>query len=311
MTLHDDISWQSLRRIVQAWAGTSAELAEVRPLHGGYINTTVHLVCKDKTQAVLKISHHRIDRSYQREAYQLNLMRELGLPVPSVYASEVGTLDEPHSYLLMEFIDGVDLGTARRQCSEHEFDHLQMDLAELVRRLHGKVAGRYRRVTGEEQTVEFASWVEFYRHIYDPIWKECQNTKLLPTKVRKQIARMHERLETLLPDADAPRLVHWDLWSTNILAACGHDGKWRVAALLDPDCKYANVEAELAYLDLFHTATPAFWRAYQQDQRLPDEYHRVRKLIYQIYPLINHVQLFGPEYVKPLVAAVEKYAAQV
>ena len=38
-----DISWQALRRIVQEWAGTSAELSEFVPLHGGQINTTLEL----------------------------------------------------------------------------------------------------------------------------------------------------------------------------------------------------------------------------------------------------------------------------
>src|SRR4051812_1227802 len=109
MPQNEDISWQVLRRIVHEWAGTSAELAEVKPLHGGCINTTLHLVCKDQSQAVLKISQHRVDRTYQAEAYQLNLLRELGLPVPQVYVCTVGTLDEPYSYLLMEFMPGVDL----------------------------------------------------------------------------------------------------------------------------------------------------------------------------------------------------------
>src|SRR5262249_59360641 len=58
-----------------------------------------------------------------------------------------------------------------------------------------------------------------------------------------------------------PILTHWDLWSTNILAAPDGDGSWRIAALLDPNCKFGHAEAELAYLELFHTVTPAFMRS--------------------------------------------------
>ena len=57
---------------------------------------------------------------------------------------------------------------------------------------------------------------------------------------------------------------------------------------------------------LFHTSTPAFMKAYQQGRRLGDEYHRLRKPIYQVYFLLNHVHLFGAEYVKRLVSEVEK-----
>ena len=42
-----DISWQLLRRIVQDWAGSSAELAEVTHLDGGSISTTLLLTTND------------------------------------------------------------------------------------------------------------------------------------------------------------------------------------------------------------------------------------------------------------------------
>ena len=44
-----DISWQVLRRIVQEWDGTSAELSEVTPLDGGSISTTLLLTTADGT----------------------------------------------------------------------------------------------------------------------------------------------------------------------------------------------------------------------------------------------------------------------
>jgi fructosamine-3-kinase len=306
MPQNEDISWPVLRRIVQEWAGTSAELAEVKPLHGGCINTTLHLVCNGGSEAVLKISQHRVDRTYQREAYQLNLLRELGLPVPQVHVCKVGTLDDPHSYLLMEFMPGVDLSTAKKQCSPEQYEELQMHLAELVLQMHCNVGHSYHRVTGETDGPEFDDWVKFYRHIYDPIWHECEKSNVLPVKLRKQIGKMHEKLDRLIGHDDVPRLVHWDIWSTNILAAPDDAGRWRITALVDPNCKYAHAEAELAYMDLFQTSTSAFMRAYQQTHRLPPEYHQCRKLVYQAYPLINHVQLFGQEYVKRLQAAVDK-----
>jgi len=85
-------------------------------------------------------------------------------------------------------------------------------------------------------------------------------------------------------------------------------GEWKIAALLDPNCKYAHAEAEIAYMDLFHTATPAFLKAYQHRHKLPPEYHRFRKPIYQLYPLINQFHLFGKEYLAPLAQAVEQTA---
>src|SRR5579862_773299 len=127
-----DISWTVLRRIVKDWAGDSAELTEVRPLVGGCVNTTLSLKTKDGQTAVLKICAHRVNQAYAHEAFQLELLRSIGLPVPQVYVWKIGSLDDPFSYILMEHIDGVSLANARHSCSPEAFDYLQEHLAELV-----------------------------------------------------------------------------------------------------------------------------------------------------------------------------------
>ena len=299
-----DISWQSLRRIVQAWAGTSAELKEFVTLHGGQINTTLDLRLVDGRRVVIKVSPHRVDKSYEREAYQLTLLKNCGLPVPEVYSWKIGSLDDPFSYILIEFIEGTDLGEAKKQCTAEEFDVLQAELAEVVAAMHAKTNDHYMRVM--ESGESFADWPAFYRSVYDPIWQEAQKEKLLPKSCRKQVGRIHERLEHLITHGDRPRLVHWDIWNTNVMARRSKAGTWEIAALLDPNCKFAHFEAELAYMELFHTVTPAFLRTYQQHQKLSGEYHRIRRPIYQLYPMINHLCLYGEIYVKPLVEAAER-----
>lgn len=303
-----DISWQVLRRIVHDWAGSSAELAEVRPLVGGAINTTLALGTRDGRQAVVKVSPHRANRAYAHEAHQLDLLRSKGLPTPRVYAWHMGSLESPFSYILMEFVDGVDMAQAKKNCSAEEFDELQSHLARLVRTLHECRGETYRRALPEDSPA-YTHWPTFFREMYDPIWREVEKSNVLPNKTRKQIARVHERLDRLLAHDDCPRLVHWDLWATNILARADEDGRWTISAILDPNCKFAHAEAEIAYMELFHTITPAFLKAYQSSRRLPNEYHQVRKTIYQMYPLIDHVALFGADYVKPLTAVVERTSA--
>src|SRR4051794_10152559 len=109
MGLQDaDISWQVLRQIVHDWAGNHVELDSVKNLGGGSVATTLVLNTSGGERAVLKITPHRVDRAYADEAYQLKLLRELGAPVPEVYRCQVGSLDQPFSYLLMEFRDGLD-----------------------------------------------------------------------------------------------------------------------------------------------------------------------------------------------------------
>jgi fructosamine-3-kinase len=298
-------------RVIRVLQMAGVELAEVKPLEGGVINTTLCLTLQDSQRAVLKISPHRVNRDYEREAHQLQLLQSIGIPAPRVYAMKTGSLDDPHSYVLMEFMEGIDLAEAKRACAPEQFDRLQQDLADTVLRMHANTSPTYCRVRQSEDTPKFQSWPEFFRHVYDPIVREAEKNAEIAPKSRKLIAKIHEKLDRLLVHEDVPRLVHWDIWSTNLLAKCDEKGNWRISAVLDPNCKYAHAEAEIAYLDLFHTSTPTFMKAYQSGQKLDETYHRVRKPIYQLYPMIDHVNLFGHDYVKPMMACLERAAELV
>lgn len=300
-----DISWSVLRQIVQDWAGPAADLKQVKTLVGGCINTTLQLSLADGGQAVLKISPHRVNLGYAEEAHQLVLLRAAGLPVPDVYRVFNGSLEWPFSYLLMEFVDGVNLAQARKVCSAESFDVLQGHLGELVAQMHGTVRQEYGRVSSQDGPT-FESWPAFYHAVYDPILHEAEKSKLLPVRYRKQINKVHDKLDRLLAHADCPRLVHWDLWATNLLARPDDHGDWRVVSVLDPNCKFAHCEAELAYMELFHTITPSFMKSYQQDRKLPPEYHRLRKPIYQLYSLLNHINLFGADYLPSLMQVADR-----
>lgn len=306
MAMQDtDISWQVLRQIVHDWAGADAELDEVRRLDGGCVAATMALHTTRGDGAVLKLTQHRIDRAYADEAHQLKVLRDAGLPTPEVYRCEIGTLDRPFSYLLMEHCDGVDLAHARAAATVEAFDALQVELAGLVRQLHARTHAHYHRVTLGAPD-HYDSWPELYRHVYDPIWREAERNGGLPPKCRKFVAKMHERLGNLIGHDDCPRLLHGDLWNSNVLARLDGDGRWHVSAVLDPCCKFGHAEAEIAYLELFRTVNGAFLRAYQSEKRLPNDYHRVRKPVYQLYEMLNHLQLFGQEYLKPTLAAIDR-----
>jgi fructosamine-3-kinase len=175
----------------------------------------------------------------------------------------------------------------------------------MVLSMHGRTSAQYGRV-GCQDDRQFGSWCDFYRAVYDVILFEAQKVSLLPKKVYKRIARIHDRLDRILAHTDEPRLTHGDLWSTNVLAGVDGDGRWQVRALIDPNCKFAHAESELAYLELFETVTPAFMKAYQSDRKLDPDYHRVRKPIYQLYPLIDHLQMFGAEYADAVKQSVER-----
>jgi len=305
-----EVSWPQLRQIVLEWAGPEIELDEVMPLYGGAINTTLLLKTKCDKKCVLKITPHRVDRSYEDEAQQLALLGEAGVPIPKIYHLQTGSLEKPFSYLLMEFVEGVDLNAAKSQCTPEQFDQLQEHLAELVLLMHEMRSPHCMRVSAAEPK-RYERWPQFFHDVFDPIWKNVEKSEALPVKSRKLMGKIHNGLDKLIDHDDGARLMHGDLWASNILAKPDESGRWRVSAILDPHCKYGHAEEELAYLELFHTVTPAFMRAYQQARKLDPEYFRVRRQVYQLYSLLDHLHLFGQEYLKSTLAMLDRVGALV
>ncbi len=305
MSLSDEVSWPVLSRIANQWLGESVELTGVKSLHGGSMSTTLLLRFKRHKPVVLKIAPHMVVQQYQHEAYQLNMLRDWGLPCPEVYASKLGDLDDPNSYLLMEQMPGEPLSAVRSKLGEEDLGHIQKHLAELVLQLHGQSGQVYHKVEdgNEEGTRDY---VHFFHGIYDPILEDVITMKLIPPPLRRRVCSIHEKLGRLLQHSDKPRLVHGDLWSANLLVQQDRQGKWWVSGILDPNCRYSHAEVELAYLELFRTVTPAFFRVYGQVHRLSEEYGRIRRDVYMLYPLLNHVRLFGKQYVKPLGTVAER-----
>ncbi len=269
------------------------------------MSTTLLLEIKGRQPVVCKIAPHMVMSQYEYEAYQLNLLRDWGLPVPEVYACSLASLERPHSYLLMQHMPGRSLAEVRENISRDDLNHIQMHLAEIVIALHSRTSLTYKRVNdgGEQGTSDY---VRFFHEIYDPILDDVVSMKMIEPGLRRRILSIHGKLPRLLEHADRPRLIHGDLWSSNLLVDVDRQGKWWVSAILDPNCRYSHNELELAYLELFKTVTPAFFRVYQQTYPLSEEYRLWRRDLYMVYPLLNHIRLFGKQYARPLAVVAER-----
>src|SRR5205085_8282858 len=139
---------------------------------------TLALVLADGRKAVLKVTPHRVDRAHADEATQLELLKDVGMPVPEVYRWQMGTLDSPFSYILMEFVEGVDLSVAKMACGPQEYDALQAHLAELLLTLHARTGPSFMRVcSGDPKPYE--KWPAFYRDVFDGIWREVEKSNVL------------------------------------------------------------------------------------------------------------------------------------
>ncbi|MGR2739070.1 fructosamine kinase family protein [Billgrantia sp. Q4P2] len=133
-----------------------------------------------------------------------------------------------------------------------------------------------------------------------PLAWACHERGLLDNRLRGRIEALAEALEEWLPDAPAS-LLHGDLWSGNVLYTP------QGPAVIDPAVYRHYPEVDLAMLTLFGSPGEAFFEAYW-DGEAQHDWPR-REALFQLYPLLNHLLLFGSGYrggVERAVAAIEQ-----
>ncbi len=147
------------------------------------------------------------------------------------------------------------------------------------------------------------SWVAFYgEHRLGYQMELAARKGRMPRERRRRLERLIARLsEWIDDDAVRPSLIHGDLWGGNwLIDTTGQP------VLIDPAVYYGDREAELAMCRLFGGFPPAFYRAYDEawpplpgrDERIP---------LYQLYHVLNHLNLFGEGYGGHVDAILRRY----
>jgi fructosamine-3-kinase len=135
---------------------------------------------------------------------------------------------------------------------------------------------------------------------FRPMVERAWQQGLISPKEVAQFESLYQRLPYLLPD-EKPALLHGDLWNGNVIT--GPDGKgW----LIDPAVYYGYRETDIAMTKLFGGFDDAFYAAYNEAFPLEPEW-KERVGLFQLYPLLVHVNLFGRGYTGSAVSIFNKY----
>ncbi len=102
-----------------------------------------------------------------------------------------------------------------------------------------------------------------------------------------------------------PALLHGDLWSGNY----GVDAAGR-PVIFDPATYYGDREADLAMTELFGGFSPRFYAAYNAHYPL-DAGYVVRKMLYNLYHVLNHLNLFGGGYRAQAEGTLDRLRAEI
>lgn len=269
--------------------GGGVTIAEKRSVYGGDINRSYRLTLSNGARVFLKCNRPENRPFFVSEAAGLDALgksRTIGVPEPLAIGTD---MEQGESFLLLEYLEPAQRVRGYWEVFGRQLAALhRAPCPPLTGGPFGFPEDNYIGATPQKNTPA-ASWVTFFR-----------NQRLMPQillardkldlDTRMRLERLAEHLDDVLPEPAFPSLLHGDLWSGNTV--CGPDGK---AWILDPAAYVGHFEAELAMTELFGGFPESFYRAYHEGNPIDCGYSERRDL-YNLYHLLNHLNLFGEMY---------------
>lgn len=272
----------TLGRLLEAEiaACVGSDVVGAAALAGGDINDAFAVTLADRRRIFVKTRAQAPARMFETEASGLEWLRTAGaLRVPRVIASS-------ERFLALELLDSAP--------RTKDFDeHLGRGLAQLHRFGAGEFGLEYDNFIGtlEQANSPCATWSEFYgeRRLLPQIERAVRSRRVPPNWVER-FERLLASLSERIPE-EPPHRLHGDLWGGNL-----HVGPEGEPCLIDPAAYAGNREVDLSMMRLFGGFSNRVFEVYDGEfPLLPGSKERVE--LYQLYPLLVHVNLFGGSYV--------------
>lgn len=289
------LSTGSISDAINSLFGSIVTVVDRQRVSGGDINRAYRLELSSGECVFLKCNRVGLLGMFNAEARGLEALRATGtIGVPEPLA--IGT-DGNDAFLIMEYLSPAP----------HRSDYWEIFGRELAMLHRAKCGPSFGFSTDNyigstpQQNAPMDSWVAFFRkRRLIPQMKLAWG--LLDDRTRRNLTSITDRLDDLLPEPAFPSLIHGDLWSGN--AVCGPDGK---AWILDPAAYVGHFEAELAMTELFGGFPERFYRAYNEVNPIDNGYS-TRRDLYNLYHLLNHLNLFGLPYLSNVSSIANRYA---
>ncbi len=280
--------------ILEESLGRSVKLKGTQFKSGGCINNALKLNTSEGDY-FLKWQSGIPEDMFGKEAKGLELLQSANaMNIPKVIA--FGVLDGKH-YLLMENIDSAP-------SKADYWSHFGRALAEMhSNNSNPKYGLDHDNYIGKlpQQNDYDENWIDFFiEKRLDFQLRLAVKNQLVNSHFVNRYRKFYDILPELLP-VDQPALLHGDLWSGNVMV--GHDG---YVCLIDPAVYYGHREIELAFTQMFGGFGQDFYTSYQEVYPFEPGFDE-RVGIYNIYPHMVHVNLFGTSYLSGVESVLRRY----
>lgn len=286
-----------VRALLSKALGQDVTITSTSSVGGGCINQAQTLNLSNGQRIFLKSNPSPPPQMFETEARGLNLLASAkdGPRVPKVIALDEST---PASFLVMEYLEE----TSPEPDYFERFGRAFAELHRVTQKQYGLDHDNFIGSTPQINT-EDADGIGFFRDQRLGFQQQlARKRNLLPTDTDKQLDDLRDRLAEFLDiSGEQPALVHGDLWSGNHFA--GPDGN---PCIFDPAAHFGLRESDLAMTELFGRMPNAFYDAYQEAFPQNPGYAE-RKIIFNLYHLLNHLNLFGSSYLGSVQSAVRHF----
>ncbi|MDF7817817.1 fructosamine kinase family protein [Runella sp. MFBS21] len=285
--------YQFFEAILFKTFGLTMEITDIRFVSGGSINTAARVSTLEST-FFIKFNHSEHEDMFEKEAKGLALLQQTNaLCIPEVLG--FGEYNDK-SYLVLEFIENG----GQRPDFWQDFGR---SLSILHSHTHSSFGLSFDNYIGslEQQNQYYENGIDFFveKRLRPMVGLALYNGLITPY-LRDCFEQFYPLLPSLLPN-EKPSLLHGDLWSGNFLS-----NPYGYVCLIDPAPYYGLREAEIAFTHLFGGFDDEFYESYNESYRLTPNFQS-RIPLYNLYPLLVHVNLFGKSYLPPIERLVRRF----
>ena len=270
----------------------NSNIKKVSQLGGGSINS-VFLVELEKSKIVLKINDSlRFPGMFENEKKGLLKLNASGVQTPQVIFERS---KDNLAFLALEYIPNGNFGNW--ELFGEKLAVLHMNKNEFFGLDYDNYIGSLRQINKKEN-----NWKGFYsnqRLLH--LTKFAFDEELLSKTDSKKMEKICLKLDTYIPFTE-PSLIHGDLWSGNLIF--DQQGK---PVFIDPAIYYGHPEMDWAMLSLFGSCPETAMKSYCNIIPLENNYFE-REKIYQLYPLLVHLLLFGRSYYRNVSEILNFYS---
>jgi protein-ribulosamine 3-kinase len=279
------MNWQAVSEQIESVTGQPFKVVSAHALSGGDINSAFRLQGEDRSYFI-KLNRADLVTMFEAEfagLQELEKTQSVRVPAPVV----CGKTGE-HSFLVLENIEPG--------CSNKVSDRLLGQQLALMHQQQQPYFGWHRDNTiGSTLQINNQSndWLTFWREQRLGFQLKLAANKGYGGSLQANGERLCIDMALLFNDyMPQPSLLHGDLWAGNVAV-----DKLGCPVIFDPACYYGDREADLAMTELFGGFSRDFYAAYQAVWPL-DAGYDVRKTLYNLYHILNHLHLFGGGYLR-------------